>query len=119
MQTASSPSRTTHPWRRTLLLVSSMALTAATAACNADQGVGAAATHVVQRGTPSSSSETPSGSPSAAPTSAAPATAKPAVRPKPVVKPKPAVKPKPVVKPEPAPVIVLRPGDSGPKVRSL
>jgi peptidoglycan hydrolase-like protein with peptidoglycan-binding domain len=128
MQTATSPLRATGALRRALVLAGAVALVAATTACSPDQGAGVAATHVGQTagssssGTPAPTGETPAGTPSetpsetpsttpaATPTTVAPPTTTPA-------KPRPA--PTATAEPTPVPVIVLRAGDTGPKVRSL
>src|SRR4051812_20614396 len=141
MQTASSPSRATNGHGRALLLTGALALVAATAACTPDQVVGASATRVGQSRSateapaaqrPSDSgttSGTPAGTPATVPTTplattattaTATATAAPTKRPPAKPAPSPsATTTTPTAKPEPAPVIVLRAGDTGPKVRSL
>ena len=119
MHRASSPFRTGGHLRRVLALTAAVAVLPATAACTPDQGRGVAATQVGTTQDPeASSSEEPTpptaGVPTTAPTSspAAPRPTTPApTGPPPTKEPKgPA---------EPAPAIVLAPGDTGPKVRSL
>ena len=132
MQTATSPLRATGR-RRTLALVGLAALVAATTACSPDQTVGAAATRVGQTatsgssGTPAPTTDTPTGTavetPPAAPSTVTPPTSAPPTptqqtpgQPTQPSKPAPATA---EPEPEPAPVIMLRSGDTGPKVRSL
>ncbi|MFM6850827.1 MAG: peptidoglycan-binding protein [Terrabacter sp.] len=144
MQAASPTVRSTRVLRRALVLTGAIALVAGSAACTPGATPDAAATRVGQSvsSTPGAASGTPSGTasatapeppseapsptpsespaatpeatPSATPTTQAP---KPAAKPAPGPAPKPESKPAP--KPEPAPVVLLRAGDTGAKVRSL
>ena len=125
MQAASSPVRSRGGLRHVLALTGALALVAGSAACTPGATPDAAATHVGQTvGQPSSQtpsetpSETPSDTPSKAPSptpSAVPPTGAPAPAPRPTPKPTQ----QPTQQPEPAPVVMLRAGDTGPKVRSL
>lgn len=120
MQAASSPFRTAAGVRRALALAGAIAMVVATTACTPDQNVGATPTHVgatssTGTGTPAmTTSEAPTEVPTSPPPTTPPVTMPPAT-PGPIATTKPPAPPKPVA----APVIVLRPGDTGPKVRSL
>jgi peptidoglycan hydrolase-like protein with peptidoglycan-binding domain len=132
MQTATSPLRAAGTLRRPLVLAGAVLLVAATTACSPDQGVGAAATRVGQTAGPSSSgapgptsetttettTETPSGTPSTTPAST-PTTVTAPTSPPATAPAKPQPTPTATAEPTPAPVILLRAGDTGPKVRSL
>jgi len=128
MQTATSPLRATGALRRPLVLAGAVLLVAATTACSPDQGVGAAATRVGQTAGPSPSgtpaptsetaTETPSGTPSTTPASTPTTVTAPATPPT-TATAKPQPTPTATAEPTPAPVILLRAGDTGPKVRSL
>jgi len=132
MQTATSPLRATGGPRRAFVLGGLVALVAATTACSPDQGVGAAATHVGHTATsgsprtPAPTTETPTGtagetSPSTPSTVTPPTSAPPRPTQQTPARPTQSSKPAPsaTAEPEPAPVIVLRAGDTGSKVRSL
>ena len=132
MQTATSPLRATAGRRRTLVLVGLAALVSATTAWSPDQTIGAAATRVGQTatsgssGTPAPTTETPTRTavetPPAAPSTVTPPTsALPTPTQQTPARPTQPSKPTPsaTAEPEPAPVIMLRAGDTGPKVRSL
>ncbi|WP_082622759.1 peptidoglycan-binding protein [Terrabacter sp. Root85] len=132
MQTATSPLQATGGLRRTLVLVGLAALVSATTACSPDQTIGAAATRVGQTatsgssGTPAPTTETPTRTavetPPAAPSTVTPPTsALPTPTQQTPARPTQPSKPTPsaTAEPEPAPVIMLRAGDTGPKVRSL
>ncbi|GAA2476955.1 hypothetical protein GCM10009858_13050 [Terrabacter carboxydivorans] len=130
MQAASSPVRATAGVRRALVLAGAIAMVVASTACTpnqtVDRGAGATGTGVAGSGTPSgpTTTESPSSAPTTVPTttpSTSPTSAPPATTPvpaptKPVTKP---ATPTKTAEPAPAPVVVLRPGDSGPKVRAL
>ncbi len=139
MQTATSPLRATGGLRHALVLGGLAALVAATTACSPEQTVGAAATHVGQTaasgasgGTPAPTTQTPTGTASETPPST-PSTVTPpsAVTPPTTAPPTPAQQtptqstrpseptPSATAEPGPAPVIMLRAGDTGAKVRSL
>ena len=121
MQAASSPFRTAAGVRRALALAGAIAMVVATTACTPDQNVGAPATHVgatSPAGGTSAPAVTTSETPAEVPSSTPPTTravTTPAATPSPTVTTRPPAPTKPVA---PA-VIVLRAGDSGPKVRSL
>ncbi|WP_082588540.1 MULTISPECIES: L,D-transpeptidase family protein [unclassified Terrabacter] len=133
MQTATSPlqspprRRTSGGQRRALLVSAAVALVAATTACGPDQGTGVAGTDVNEAVVGSSSSGTPAPTTSeqaAETTTGTPtvgSSATPSSTPTTVTPTAPAQTAKPTVepKPTPVPVIVLRAGDTGPKVRSL
>jgi peptidoglycan hydrolase-like protein with peptidoglycan-binding domain len=127
MQAASSPVRSTGGVRRALVLMGAVAVVFASTACTPDQtpdlggsarGTGVAGTSASSTATssapttPSSPATTTAGEPSNTPTSTAPPTTAPPTA-------KPAPTPTATATPEPAPVVVLRAGDTGPKVRSL
>lgn len=118
MHRASSPFRFTGGLLRALTLTGALALLAATAACTPDPGPGVAATQVGQTSQGSGTSGTPQPS---VPTTDLPTTDLPTTTAPPTTTPAPAPpKPSPTTeKPAPTPVIVLRQGDTGPKVRSL
>jgi peptidoglycan hydrolase-like protein with peptidoglycan-binding domain len=114
MHRTSSPFRFTGGLLRAVTLMGALALVAATAACIPDLGPGVAATQVGQTQHGSSSSGTPdpvAPTTTAVPTTTAPPTTTPRTAPP---KPSPTSE-----QPAPAPAIVLQPGDTGPKVRSL
>ncbi|MGO4598045.1 peptidoglycan-binding protein [Terrabacter sp. 2RAF25] len=131
MQAANSTVRSTGALRRALVLTGALALMAGTAACTPTSAPEAAATNVGQTvgsplSTPSAPDETPASAPADTATqtavatpSSTPSTEPTTEAPKPA--PQPASKPAPELapKPEPAPVVILRAGDSGSKVRSL
>ena len=133
MQTATSPlpspprRRTSGGLRRALLVTGAVALVAATTACGPDRGTGVAGTDVNEAVVGSSSSGTPAPTTSeqaAETTTGTPtvgSSATPSSTPTTVTPTAPAQTAKPTVEPTPtpAPVIVLRAGDTGPKVRSL
>jgi len=133
MQTATSPFRTAGGLRRALLLggllTSSVALVATTTACGPELGPGVAATRLAQAPGASSPStaagptasttpateETPEASPTASPsTTHTPTAVTPTVTPPTAPTPTPTA-----TEPKPAPVVLLRAGDSGPRVRAL
>ncbi|NUO36452.1 MAG: L,D-transpeptidase family protein [Dermatophilaceae bacterium] len=142
MQAASPPVRSTRVLRRALVLTGAIALVAGSAACTPGASSDAAATRVGQSvsQTPQTPSEnptpartetpagtatdTPTATPSESPVataeatpSAVPTTPTPKPSTDPAQKPQPEAKPEPEV--EPAPVVLLRAGDTGAKVRSL
>ncbi|MEW1954119.1 L,D-transpeptidase family protein [Terrabacter sp. NPDC080008] len=141
MQAATTPLPTAGGRRRALLLgallSSSVALVATTSACGPEQASGVAATRVGQTASTAPAPSTPSttvttAAPSALPTEAAPeasptpspstphtppsTTATPTAVPATSQSPTPTATATP---PKPAPVVLLRAGDAGPKVRAL
>ncbi len=135
MQTATTPLRSPEGPRapgslhRLVVLSGAIALVAATTACSPDQGARVAATRVGQTaagsassGTPApTTSETSTETPRESPTQTRTPSSAPTSRPTPVVDPAPTPTPSATATPEPAPapVVMLRAGDTGPKVRSL
>lgn len=111
MHRSSSPFRVTSGLRRAFALMGAVALVAATTACTPDRGPGVAATQVGQThdgSIPDPTVPTATDLPTTAPPTTTPPSAPARPTPAPTTE-----------KPEPAPVIVLQPGDTGPKVRSL
>ena len=127
MQAATSPLRTAGGRRRALLLgtllTTSVALVATTTACGPDQGLGAAATRV--GATPSASSASPSATSTATDPATTPATdttpeASPTAPPSTTHTSSAApTATATATPPKPAPVVLLRAGDTGPRVRAL
>ena len=110
MQSPVTPAATTGARRRALVIAGVLALAAGAAACNPAGGPTNAATQVGHASTaPTSPTTSPTSStpptPGQTPTTPAPEPPKPTT--------------KPTTKPSPAPVIVMRRGDTGPKVRAL
>lgn len=119
MQAASSPVRATAGVRRALVLAGAIAMVVASTACTPDQkgdpGAAAPVTRLAGSGTSDATTSSPS---TIAPATTPPST--PAMTAPPTSAPtKPVPTPTATAKTSPAPVIVLRPGDSGPKVRAL
>jgi hypothetical protein len=111
MHRASSPFRVRSGLRRAFALTGAIALVAVVSGCTPDQTPGVAATQVGR----THDGSTPD--PTVPTTTDLPPTVSPTTTP-----PSAPAKPTPAPtteKPEPAPVIVLQPGDTGPKVRSL